>query len=121
MLYTSVTSSVGFFSLMLTPIPPVQIFGAFVGFGILFAFVVTITFIPAYLSRMSDSALEKLQAAMHEDGAGQGSNIARMARSLGKLATGRQGLLLAAFGAVFVVSAWGVTQIQINDNPVRWF
>ena len=121
MLYTSVTSSVGFFSLMLTPIPPVQIFGAFVGFGILFAFVVTITFIPAYLSRMSDSALEKLQAAMHEDGAGQGSNIARMARGLGKLATGRQGLLLAAFGAVFVVSAWGVTQIQINDNPVRWF
>lgn len=121
MLYTSVTSSVGFFSLMLTPIPPVQIFGAFVGFGILFAFVVTITFIPAYLSRMSDSALEKLQAAMHEDGAGQGSNIARMARGLGNLATGRQGLLLAAFGAVFVVSAWGVTQIQINDNPVRWF
>ncbi|BBO25839.1 hypothetical protein AltI4_02270 [Alteromonas sp. I4] len=121
MLYTSVTSSVGFFSLMLTPIPPVQIFGAFVGFGILFAFVVTITFIPAYLSRMSNSALEKLQAAMHEDGAGQGSNIARMARGLGKLATGRQGLLLAVFGALFVVSVWGVTHIQINDNPVRWF
>ena len=40
MLYTSITSSVGFFSLMLTPIPPVQIFGAFVGFGILFAFLV---------------------------------------------------------------------------------
>ena len=32
MLFTSLTSSVGFLSLLLTPIPPVQIFGAFVAF-----------------------------------------------------------------------------------------
>ncbi|MEC7529898.1 MAG: MMPL family transporter, partial [Pseudomonadota bacterium] len=31
MLYTSLTSAAGFYSLMLTPIPPVQIFGAFIG------------------------------------------------------------------------------------------
>ena len=44
MLFTSLTSSAGFFSLMLTPIPPVQIFGAYIGFGILLAFVITLTF-----------------------------------------------------------------------------
>lgn len=121
MLYTSVTSSVGFFSLMLTPIPPVQIFGAFVGFGILFAFLVTIVFIPAYLSRMSDKALNKLQESMHQDEAGGGSRIARMARGLGKVATGYKGTLLVSFGGIFAISAWGITQIQINDNPVRWF
>lgn len=121
MLYTSITSSVGFFSLMLTPIPPVQIFGAFVGSGILFAFLVTIVFIPAYLSRMSDKALNNLQEALHQDESGQGSRIARVARGLGKIATGHKGALLAVFGVVFVISAWGVTQIQINDNPVRWF
>lgn len=121
MLYTSITSSVGFFSLMLTPIPPVQIFGAFVGMGILFAFLVTIVFIPAYLSRMSDKALNNLQEALHQDESGEGSRIARVARGLGKIATGYKGALLAVFGVVFVISAWGVTQIQINDNPVRWF
>ena len=42
MLYTSLTSAVGFLSLLLTPIPPVQIFGAFVAFGILLAFLLTI-------------------------------------------------------------------------------
>ena len=65
MLYTSITSSIGFYSLMLTPIPPVQIFGAFVGTGILLAFLITITFIPAFLTRLSDKSLRSLQTTMH--------------------------------------------------------
>jgi len=60
MLYTSITSSIGFYSLMLTPIPPVQVFGAFVGTGIILAFVITMTFMPAYLSRIDFASLEKL-------------------------------------------------------------
>lgn len=121
MLYTSITSSIGFFSLMLTPIPPVQIFGAFVGFGILFAFLVTIVFIPAYLSRMSDKALNNLQQALHKDSHSDGSRIARFARGLGTIAIGYKGTLLTIFGVIFAISVWGVTQIRINDNPVRWF
>lgn len=119
MLYTSITSSIGFFSLMLTPIPPVQIFGAFVGFGILLAFLVTISFIPAYLSRMSDTSLKKLQDALHENE--EGSRVTRFAKRLGKVANNYQGLLLGLFAVVFGISVWGITQIQINDNPVRWF
>ena len=57
MLFTSLTSAVGFLSLLLTPIPPVQIFGAFVAFGILLAFVLTIVLIPAYVVRMKPAAL----------------------------------------------------------------
>ncbi len=119
MLYTSVTSSIGFFSLMLTPIPPVQIFGAFVGFGILLAFVVTITFIPAYLTRMRPSALSALQEKLHANE--EGSRVSRFAKRLGQLANHRQGILLSLFALVFAVSVWGINQIQINDNPVRWF
>ncbi|MFQ5353705.1 MAG: RND family transporter, partial [Thermodesulfobacteriota bacterium] len=37
MLYTSITSTVGFASLALTPIPPVRVFGLFVAFGIMLA------------------------------------------------------------------------------------
>ena len=37
MLYTSLTSAAGFLSLATTPIPPVQVFGLFVGVGILLA------------------------------------------------------------------------------------
>lgn len=49
MLYTSLTSAAGFISLALTPIPPVQIFGVFVGLGIMVAWLLTIMFVPAYI------------------------------------------------------------------------
>ncbi|MFA3792539.1 RND family transporter [Aliiglaciecola sp. SL4] len=120
MLYTSITSSVGFYSLMLTPIPPVQIFGAFVGSGILLAFLITITFMPAYLSRMSEASLQNLQDVMHSQQSG-GTRIAKIAAGLGKIAMNFKGSLILSFAAIFAVSVWGITQIQINDNPVRWF
>ncbi|WP_371193852.1 RND family transporter [Glaciecola sp. SC05] len=119
MLYTSITSSIGFYSLMLTPIPPVQIFGAFVGSGILLAFLITITFMPAYLSRMNKTSLDKLQQVMHDSQGG--SKIAVFAKSIGGFALRFKGVLVLGFAAVFAVSVWGITQIQINDNPVRWF
>lgn len=46
---------------MLTPIPPVNVFGACVGFGILLAFSLTIIILPIYLSRLSPSALAKIK------------------------------------------------------------
>ncbi|MCB4434830.1 MMPL family transporter [Alteromonas sp. McT4-15] len=119
MLFTSLTSSAGFFSLMLTPIPPVQIFGAYIGFGILLAFVITLTFIPAYISRMSDASLQKLQQSLHE-----GSSETLLQRGIDRVryvALNYKSALLITFTIVSAVSVWGITQIQINDNPVRWF
>ncbi|MEJ2514050.1 MAG: MMPL family transporter [Gammaproteobacteria bacterium] len=119
MLFTSVTSGVGFVSLALTPIPPVQVFGWFVGFGILLAFILTITFVPVWVSRMKPERLEKMQEILHRD---EGNSLlARILRVTGKWSLTRAPLLLAGFGLIFVLSLWGVTMIQINDNPVRWF
>jgi uncharacterized protein len=119
MLFTSVTSSVGFASLALTPIPPVQVFGAYVAFGILLAFLLTIVFIPAWVSRMKPASLEKMQAALHRrDG---NSPLARVLHGAGAGALARSRLLLLAFAAIFVFSIAGIAQIQINDNPTRWF
>jgi predicted RND superfamily exporter protein len=50
MYYTSLTSAAGFASLALAPIPPVRVFGVFVAVGIVLAFLLTITFIPAYIT-----------------------------------------------------------------------
>ncbi|MFB6346188.1 MAG: RND family transporter [bacterium] len=46
-LFTSFTSAAGFLSLAMTGIPPVQVFGVAVGIGILLAFLMTITVLPA--------------------------------------------------------------------------
>lgn len=119
MFYTSVTSAVGFLSLMMTPIPPVRVFGAFVGFGIFLAFVLTIFFIPAYISRMKPEALESMQNAVHKmEGGGR---LNRWLPKLGSLAVGRSRFILLIFAVLLAVSIAGISKIQINDNPVNWF
>lgn len=119
MLYTSITSAIGFYSLMLTPIPPVKVFGAFIGTGILLAFVLTIIYVPAYISRLKPETLAKLHDAivrMEKKG-----RLANVLERLGSFATQKTKLILIGFVALFLISIEGVSRIEINDNPVNWF
>ncbi|MGM0906283.1 MAG: efflux RND transporter permease subunit [Pseudomonadota bacterium] len=115
MLFTSITSSIGFYSLMLTPIPPVQIFGAFVGSGILLAFLITVIFVPAYLCALKPSTLESFAQVTHEE------HKDGWLQKVGTLAGRHAKLWIAFFLAVLAFAWFGIQQININDNPVRWF
>jgi predicted RND superfamily exporter protein len=119
MLYTSVTSAIGFYSLMLTPIPPVKVFGAFIGTGILLAFALTIIYIPAYISRLKPETLTKLHDAITR--LEKKGKLAKTLESLGGFATRKTKLILISFVALFLVSIEGISRIEINDNPVNWF
>ncbi len=119
MLFTSTTSSIGFASLAFTPIPPVQIFGLYVAFGIFLAFVLTITFIPAFIVRLSPETIEKL-ANSHN----QNDESPLLHSLLNRIKTGSLGnakLIVLAAIVILAGSFYGITKIQINDNPVRWF
>ncbi len=119
MLFTSVTSTVGFLSLTLTPIPPVQIFGVFVGFGIMLAFLFTILFMPAYISRMTDAQLQALQSKLHNSESS--GLIAKWLPGFGAFNVKWSKSIIIVFVGLFVFSVYGIQKIQINDNPVRWF
>ena len=119
MLFTSITSAIGFYSLLLTPIPPVKIFGAFIGTGILLAFLLTVIYLPAYLSRLSPKALSSLQIAvarMEENG-----RLSSFLQWLGRFSTNKTKGILFSFILLFIFSIVGVSKIEINDNPVNWF
>jgi predicted RND superfamily exporter protein len=119
MLYTSVTSAVGFYSLLLTPIPPVKIFGAFIGTGILLAFLLTVIYLPSYLSRLSPKALANLQVAiarLEEKG-----RLSASLEWIGGFSTKRTKAILFSFILLFIFSIVGINKIEINDNPVNWF
>lgn len=119
MLFTSITSAIGFYSLLLTPIPPVKIFGAFIGTGILLAFLLTVIYLPAYLSRLSPKALANLHVAvarMEEKG-----RLSSFLQWLGRLSTNKTKAILFSFIVLFIFSIVGVSKIEINDNPVNWF
>ena len=119
MLYTSITSAVGFASLAFTPIPPVQIFGLHVAFGILLAFALTILLVPAFIISLSPKRMAALKD--HTIGEEKEGRLGRLLAFCGKLSIAKARVIVLGFVAVSVISVVGVSQIQINDNPLRWF
>ncbi len=119
MLYTSITSAVGFASLAFTPIPPVQIFGLHVAFGIFLAFALTITLVPAYIVSLSPARLAALKDhSISEEASGR---LGRFLAATGRFSIAQSKGLVVMFIMISAVSVYGLTTIQINDNPVRWF
>ena len=122
MLYTSLTTGVGFGSLALTPIPPVQIFGLFVGIGVILAWLLTVTLVPAFIMLMPESSLEGFGHSHEEeeDGGGRSWLPGLLVRT-GRFSFARARTVLVAVLLVGGVALFGITRIQINDNPVKWF
>ena len=107
--FTSLTTGVGFAALALTPIPPVRVFGLFVALGVFFAWLLTITLLPALIVRMNPDRLATL--APHTSRMG----------GLGEFVTRRRLPIVAAFVLLALAAVPALTLIQVNDNPVRWF
>ncbi|MEA5445590.1 MMPL family transporter [Gammaproteobacteria bacterium AB-CW1] len=123
-IFTALTTTVGFASLTLTPIPPVQVFGAFVAVGVLFAMALTLTFLPAFIAALPQSAVDRMVARVkkHEsEGKGADCKLCEFMSATGRFATRYSKSLLVSFVTLLAIAVFGITQIQINDNPTRWF
>lgn len=118
MLFTSLTSAAGFASLALTPIPPVRVFGVFVAFGIMLAWLLTMTFIPAYIMLMKEETLVDFGASSEQTSRGW---MARMLDMMHLWSTRHAGKVILATLGTLALTAYGISKIEINDNPVKWF
>jgi len=135
MLYTSLTTSVGFASLALTPIPPVQIFGIYIAVGVLMAWAWTILFIPAFIMLLPERSLENFGALHTPREDWEISHAIRMKRhrllsnlnmtwflgGIGRLTFRHAKMVLALVAVLVAVSIYGINRIEINDNPTKWF
>lgn len=117
MLFTSLTTIAGFISLALTPIPPVQVFGIFVAFGILVAWFLSLTLNPAIGILISTKTLRDFGADETED---KGILISIM-HAFRDFSYKRNKSIIFASMAVIVIAAVGLSMIVVNDNPVKWF
>ncbi len=117
MLYTSITTIVGFVSLATTGIPPVVVFGVTVGFGVFLSWLLSMIFIPAYFSLLSEKALENFGKS-DED---KKTYIMEMVQMFKGIANQAPHVVIIAAIVTIGISSWGLTKIIINDNPVRWF
>ncbi|MDY6853093.1 MAG: MMPL family transporter [Thermodesulfobacteriota bacterium] len=121
LLYTSLTTSAGFASLALTPIPPVQIFGIFVAFGVMVAWFWTVAFIPSYLMLIRKETLETFGLVRKNGDTVSHSPLSSFLNWLGKLTYNHAKIILVATIILVVVAAYGISRITINDNPTKWF
>ncbi|MCB9991980.1 MAG: MMPL family transporter [Rhodospirillales bacterium] len=121
MLFTSLTTAAGFGSLAFTPIPPVQVFGIFISFGVIMAWLFTITLIPAYIMLMSEDSLSDFGLKGHDKEQEHPSLLARLLKKTGSFTFAHAKLVVLGTVLLGGVAVYGIQQIQINDNPVKWF
>ncbi len=120
MLYTSLTTMAGFASLATTPIPPVKVFGLHVAFGVAIAWLLTITFVPAYIMIfVSEKSLQNFGTEHGDEG--HNSSLMRLLEKIGYMTYKYAKPILGVTALVIAVSIFGITKININDNPVKWF
>jgi predicted RND superfamily exporter protein len=110
MFFTSITTAVGFSMLALADIPPVKVFGLFIAFGVLAAWFLSMTIIPASLMLIK----ERKPFPVKEAGS-------PLLGRLGRFSIGKSRVLVVFGAAVLAVAVYGVTTLSVNDNPVKWF
>jgi len=121
MLYTSLTTIAGFASLGATPIPPVRVFGLHVAFGVALAWLLTMTFIPAYIMlAVPERALARIAAGPDQDKR-TSPGLGRALEWLGTFSCAQWKLVVVVTLAIVALSVSGIARIRVNDNPVKWF
>ncbi len=117
MLYTSITTAVGFASLTLADIPPVRIFGAFVAFGIMAAWFLTVTFIPASIMLIREEKLRAKVVGREK----KSTFLTKLLPKMGQFAFRQSRMVVLGAVLILALGIWGLTKIVVNDNPVNWF
>jgi predicted RND superfamily exporter protein len=121
MFYTTITTCAGFGSLAFTPIPPVQVFGVFIALGVFLAWLLTITLIPAYIMLMSEDALKNFGLKVDPGQEDSQPFLSRLMFRIGNMTYKFSKIILMIAVLLTGVAYYGITQIEINDNPVKWF
>ena len=105
---TTLTTAIGFLSLNSSDSPPFRILGSLVAFGVLCAFVYSMTFLPALLSILPLRG----QAAREERPA--------FFERFGDFVVAKKTILLGCSAVVAVALVAGIPRIELTDNWTRY-
>ncbi len=124
MLYATTTTIAGFASLATTPIPPVRVFGLHVAFGVTAGWLMTMTFVPAFIKLfISEKSLMRLCATTPAAEACEVKSgvMTRILRWMGEMTYRRAKTITFLTILILGFSIYGISLINVNDNPVKWF
>ncbi len=110
-LFTTLTTAAGFMSLMATDLAPVREFGWLSSLGVIFAFVLTFTFIPILLPFVRPSGKKEAEKDL-------------LNRLLVRWATpsrGKQKIIIAVSILFIGLAIWRITKLDPGPNPINYF
>ncbi len=114
---TSITTAVGFSTLMVSSIRPVDLFGSMCAFGAITAYVITMAAVPALLSlmphrRSGEPVKQTLLLRLFS---------AQRVEALSDFVVRRRGPIVAITGTLTVTAVIGLAMVQIDNNIQRYF
>ena len=121
LLYTSITTVVSFAAVALTPLPPLQVFGLFVAFGVAIAWLLTVTLMPAFLGSLDPKVLDARHMKETSEEIASHSLAGRLMRATGQFTFrfGKPIVIIAL--AISLGTGLGIPKLEMNDNPANWF
>lgn len=109
----ALTTAIGFASLCVSQVPPIQDFGIVAAIGMLFCFIVSLTFIPATLSLIKK---ETAKATI-----GKQDLLDKGISSIARLTEAHSKAILIFSALIIIVSLLGTSRIVIDTNLLDFF
>ncbi|MDP6978944.1 MAG: MMPL family transporter [Myxococcota bacterium] len=119
-LFTSLTTAIGFASMVVAPIKAISRSGIYSAFGVMAAFFLSFTLLMALLSFGRREPRVRAAGEAPPPALGDRALTAVLDRTV-SLVTRHRRAVLATFGAVFALSIVGITQIIVDSNWLNDF
>jgi predicted RND superfamily exporter protein len=115
--YSDLTTTVGFASLGIGPIVPVRVFGFLVAFGTLVILLMSFTLVPALMALMREENLRKHVSKETLEA----SSGATWLATVGEFSVRWRKTVSWLAAILVVISILGIARIRINNNMISWF
>ncbi len=109
---TSVTTAVGFLSLMTSQVLPVRYFGLFTALGVLVEMLMALLLFPASIYVLGPPKIRIMNAAAESEGPHSG----RLSRRTGSVLMGHPFLVILTGAAVFLLAGAGTSRVWIDTS-----
>ncbi len=112
--FTTITTAAGMLSLLVSDLQPIREFGVLAALGVVFAFLITITFVPAILALVRPPAPDFIERQ-------QSAPIARALNWLGTPDRSRSKRILVGSSVIIVALLVGFDKLSVGANSMNYF
>lgn len=116
LLTTSLTTSIGFLTLLFADMPPFKVFGLFTVLGIGFSWLLTVTLMPAALTLMSPKVGGYLKRRRNMRVHEEQDLLARWLVGLGRTLLAHRAVVAVTVGVLLVAALAGATRLEVNSS-----